>query len=254
MRTIVINNQKGGVGKTTVAVHLAWFLAEEPEARVLFIDLDAQANASSVLSDARQVGLASRLFLDPDYRVQGGAGINVLAADEQLNIIDPQMNVAVPRMAKAFAHLENEFDYCVIDTPPAWGARNYAALLVTDYVISPIDLESFALQGVATLRKQIRLVEEQGRKGRKVGFLGLLPSRFVSTSPRQRENLKALIAQAGTSLMFEGVLTQRQGYAEAVAVKTPVWQIKKTSAQEAGREARHVLSTIKSRISAPIAA
>lgn len=254
MRTIVINNQKGGVGKTTVAVHLAWFLAEEPEARVLFVDLDAQANASSVLSDERQVGLSSRLFLDPEYRVRGAPGINVLAADEQLNIIDPQMNVAVPRMAKAFAELESEFDYCVIDTPPAWGARNYAALLVTDHVISPIDLESFALQGVATLRKQIRLVEEQGRKGRRVGFLGLLPSRFVSNSPRQRENLKALIAQAGTSLMFEGVLTQRQGYAEAVAVKTPVWNIKKTSAQEAGREARHVLTAIKSRMSAPIAA
>lgn len=254
MRTIVINNQKGGVGKTTVSVHLAWFLAEEAGARVLFIDLDAQANGSAVLSGERQGGLSSGLFLDPAFKVTGEAGITVLRADEKLNLVDPQMNVAVPAMVKAFAGLKDEFDYCVIDTPPAWGARNFAALLVTDYVISPIDLESFALQGVATLRKQIKLVEEQGRKGRKIGFLGLLPSRMVSNSPRQRDNLKALISQAGTSLMFEGVLTQRQGYAEAVAIKSPVWTIKKTSAQDAGREARGVLEKIKSRMSAPVEA
>ena len=63
-----------------------------------------------------------------------------------------------------------------------------------------------------------------------------MPSRLISTSPRQRENLKTLITQAGSSIMFEGVLTQRQGYAEAVSLKQPVWTINKTAAKDAARE------------------
>ncbi|MGJ0396241.1 MAG: ParA family protein [Methylocystis sp.] len=56
MKTIVINNQRGGVGKTTLAVHLAWYLAEA-DRRVLILDLDAQANATDTL--ARHAGNAS---------------------------------------------------------------------------------------------------------------------------------------------------------------------------------------------------
>ena len=74
MKTVVINNEKGGVGKTMIAVHMAWFFAEA-DARVLFIDLDVQRNASSVLAraddapddgslpwQARVVGEAASLF------------------------------------------------------------------------------------------------------------------------------------------------------------------------------------------------
>ena len=59
MRSIVVNNQKGGVGKTMLAVHLAWFLAEEHGARVLFIDLDPQGNASYTLAGERVGGSSS---------------------------------------------------------------------------------------------------------------------------------------------------------------------------------------------------
>ena len=54
--------------------------------------------------------------------------------------------------------------------------------------------------------------------------------------------------------MFEGVVTQRQGYAEALSTKTPVWTIKKSAAQDAARELRGVLATIKDRMAAPVAA
>ena len=87
-----------------------------------------------------------------------------------------------------------------------------------------------------------------------LGFLGLLPSRLISNSPRQRQNLKTLLDHGGTSLMFEGVITQRQGYAEALSTKTPVWTIKKSAAQDAARELRGVLATIKDRMAAPVAA
>src|SRR3989344_8006099 len=65
VKTIVVNNQKGGVGKTMLAVHLAWFLAEERGARVLFIDLDPQGNASYTLAAERTAGLSSSLLFGP---------------------------------------------------------------------------------------------------------------------------------------------------------------------------------------------
>jgi chromosome partitioning protein len=254
VRTIVVNNQKGGVGKTMLAVHLAWFLAEDAGARVLFIDLDPQGNASYTLAGERAGGASSALFFGPDFKLQGQPGITVLRADDRLHGVDAQVNTAVPAMAKRFAALRSEFDYCVIDTPPTWGGRNFAALLVTDFVISPIDLEDYSLQGVGSLRKQVKLVEDQARGGKRIGFLGLLPSRLISTSPRQRENLKTLITTAGASIMFEGVLTQRQGYSEAVSLKQPVWTINKTAAKDAAREIRGVLETIKTRMAASVAA
>jgi chromosome partitioning protein len=254
VKTIVVNNQKGGVGKTMLAVHLAWFLAEERGARVLFIDLDPQGNASYTLDGERNGGSSSALFFGPDVQIEGLPGITVLRADEKLHSVEQNINTAVPAMAKRFAALKDQFDFCVIDTPPTWGGRNFAALLVTDYVISPIDLEDYSLQGVGTLRKQVKLVEDQARGGRRIGFLGLLPSRLVSNSPRQREHLKTLIHQGGTSLMFQGVITQRQGYAEALSTKTPVWTIKKSAAQDAARELRGVLATIKDRMAASIPA
>lgn len=93
-------------------------------------------------------------------------------------------------------------------------------------------------------------VEKNARQGRIIDFLGLLPSRYVSGSPRQRSNLETLLRQDGSRLLFPNqcVLTQRQGYAEALDLKQPVWTIKKTAAQEAGREIRAVLSIIKARL------
>ena len=248
MKTLVVNNQKGGVGKTMLAVHAAWFLAEAG-ARVLFVDLDPQANASSTLSAAR-IGESSRLFLGPPVAIEAGPGVNLLAGDRGLDAVDAQLTHSVIAFADAFARLGGAFEYAVIDTPPTWSGRNYAALMVASSLLAPIDLETYALQGVKQLLAQKAAVERNARQGRPIDFLGLLPSRFQSQSPRQRASLAALLRQQGLRIMFpdHGVITQRQGYAEALDVKTPVWTIRKTAAQDAGREIRGVLAAIKARL------
>jgi chromosome partitioning protein len=248
MKTLVVNNQKGGVGKTMLAVHAAWFLAEAG-ARVLFVDLDPQANASSTLSDAR-IGESSRLFLGPPPSVERGARLSLLAGDCGLDAVDSQLTQSVTAFRDAFAQLNASFDYAVIDTPPTWSGRNYAALMVATSLLAPIDLETYALQGVKQLLAQKTAVERNARHGRPIDFLGLLPSRFQSQSPRQRASLARLLQQQGLRIMFpdHGVITQRQGYAEALDVKAPVWTIRKTAAQAAGREIRGVLEVIKARL------
>ncbi|CAN7640585.1 ParA family protein [Phenylobacterium sp. LjRoot219] len=249
MKTLVINNQKGGVGKTMLAVHAAWFLAESG-ARVLVIDLDPQANASYTLSNARPGGSSADLFFKPDVQVEPHPGVTILAGDRELDAVDAQLTRTVPAFRTAFDRVAGGFDYVVIDTPPTWSGRNYAALMVATSLIAPIDLETYALQGVKQLLAQKGSVEKAARQGRPIDFLGLLPSRFQSQSPRQRDSLQALLRQQGARIMYpgQGVLTQRQGYAEALDLRTPVWMIRKTAAQEAGREIRRVLATMKQRL------
>lgn len=245
MKTLVVNNQKGGVGKTMLACHLAWFLAETPGARVLMVDLDPQANASKVLSKNTDGGLASVLFYGPDFApAPSVAGITVLRADPQLINVESK---DVPAMAQRFAALADRFDYAVIDTPPSWGWRNFAALMVADHLLSPVDLEMFAIDGVTDLRRNLATVEKKARNGRKVDFMGLLASRYQSNSPQQKSNLQKLFASAG-SLMFEGVVTQRQGYAQAMTAQAPVWTLTSTAQKEAGKELRAIVARVKDRM------
>lgn len=249
MKTLVVNNQKGGVGKTMLAVHTAWFLAEAG-ARVLFVDLDPQGNASYSLAAARQAGAGSDLFFAAPREVDGGTGLTLFAGDRGLDRVDGELSKAVLNFRAAFARLAGQFDYAVLDTPPTWSGRNYAALMVASSLVSPIDLETYALQGVKQLWAQKATVEKAARAGRPIDFLGLLPSRFQSNSPRQRQNLAGLLREQGARIMFpdQAVLTQRQGYAEALDLRRPVWMLKKTAAQDAGREIRRVLAAIKSRL------
>lgn len=249
MKTLVINNQKGGVGKTMLAVHAAWFLAET-DARILVIDLDPQANASYTLSSAHAGGASADLFFRPDIELSAQRGVTLLGGDRQLDGVDAQLTRSVLSFRTAFDRVARGFDYVVIDTPPTWSGRNYAALMVATSLIAPIDLETYALQGVKQLFAQKTNVEKAARQGRPIDFLGLLPSRFQSQSPRQRESLQAVLRRQGPGIMYpgQGVLTQRQGYAEALDLRIPVWSIRKTAAQEAGREIRRVLTTMKQRL------
>ena len=251
MQTLVVNNQKGGVGKTLLAVHAAWRLAETG-ARVAAIDLDPQANASFTLSAAHQAGASQNLFTEAGPELVGlpTSGLTLFHADRRLDQVESRLTQAVLAFRRHYEALHPWFDYAVIDTPPTWSGRNYAALMVGTTLVAPIDLETYALQGVKQLLAQKAAVERQARGGRPLDFLGLLPSRFLSTSPRQRANLEALLRQEGSHLMFpdRGLLTQRQGYAEALDVKQPVWTLKKSAAQEAGREIKRVIEITKARL------
>jgi chromosome partitioning protein len=252
MKTLVVNNQKGGVGKTMLCVHAAWYLAEAG-AKVLVIDLDPQANASHSLASERALGKSSALFFEDAPHTPAEPGLSLLAGDRRLDSVDAQLQAAVQRFAGNDQRLRRlGFDYAVIDTPPTWSGRNYAALMVASSLVAPIELETYSLQGIKELLGQKATVERSMRGGRPIDFLGLLPSRYQSNSPRQRQHLEELLSVQGRQLMFPdaGRLTQRQGYAEALDQKVPVWTIPKSAAKVAAEEIRPVLATIKRRLDA----
>ncbi|WP_271599352.1 ParA family protein [Bradyrhizobium sp. CCBAU 45384] len=246
VNTIVINNQKGGVGKTTLAVHLAWFMAEAGR-RVLMIDVDAQGNATDTLR--QHTGpISAADFFKPAIRFVAGEnnGITLAPADSSLTDIDRGNAAAVTSLRQNLADAADRFDVCVIDTPPSLGFRSVACLIAASHVLAPIYLEDYSVKGVKALMQTV--IGVQRRYGRQeTRFLGLLPSNFNTKSPRQRTHLEQLLREAG-KYVFPGQIVARDGYAEAVAERVPVWSLKRRSAQEAGREIRAVLTKIVERL------
>ena len=125
---------------------------------------------------------------------------------------------------------------CVIDTAPALGVRLVAALVSADFVLSPIELEAYSLQGIRMMVSTIQNV----RKGNPaLKFLGILPSKVDSRNPRHQAHLDELRATY-KGLLIPTAVGLRSSVADALALGEPVWTIRKTAARKAVREMREV--------------
>jgi chromosome partitioning protein len=162
-----VANQKGGVGKTTTAVNLSACLAEAGE-RVLLIDLDPQANATSGLG-LRANGASTHELLD-------GAPLESLAKPshvENLDIVMAKSNLAAAAvdlsnrpggeryLAEALAGSLDEYSYVLLDCPPSFGPLTVNALAAADRAIVPVQAEYYALEGLSQLLGTINLVKAQ---------------------------------------------------------------------------------------------
>lgn len=236
MKSLVIANQKGGVGKTALVAHLAFDFAERG-LRVLVVDLDTQANASFTLRNHTILGEASALFGEKPPKVVGKPGINLFRADAPLaNLESRNLQESASRLRNNFRALAKEFDVCVIDTAPALGVRLVAALVSADFVLSPIELEAYSLQGIRMMVSTIQNV----RKGNPaLKFLGILPSKVDSRNPRHQAHLDEL-RTTYKGLLLPTAIGLRSSVADALALGEPVWTIRKTAARKAVREMRGV--------------
>jgi chromosome partitioning protein len=161
MRIIAVANQKGGVGKTTTSVNLAACLAEKG-VRVLLLDLDSQANASSALGYPPQPGGSLyRVLLGEDWL----EGKIVQTRFPTLSIIPSEMELAgievelaraenhLTRLADVLAPLKSSarFDVLLIDCAPSLGILMTSALAAADGLLIPIQCEYFGLEGLAKI-------------------------------------------------------------------------------------------------------
>jgi chromosome partitioning protein len=172
MKIIAVANQKGGVGKTTTAVNLGWALAEQGQ-RILIIDLDPQGNATSALGlqEIENGGLYECL-LGGDSVVDKvlptrREGLFLVPAD--LDLAGAEIEIArmtdhLTRLARALTVLRNDqtFDFILLDCPPSLGILMTNALAAADELLTPIQCEYFALEGLV---KIVRVVDQVRNSG-----------------------------------------------------------------------------------------
>lgn len=169
-RTIVIANQKGGVGKTTTAINLSAALAEQNQ-KVLVIDIDPQGNTTSgfgIEKDEEENTIYELLLGECEIE-----DCTIITEFDDLAIIPSNINLAAAEieligteekefiLKKAIDTVREKYDYIIIDCPPSLNMLTINAMCAADTVLVPIQCEYYALEGLTQLIHTINLVKER---------------------------------------------------------------------------------------------
>ncbi|MEY3013207.1 MAG: hypothetical protein RIT45_1942 [Pseudomonadota bacterium] len=221
---LAVAAQKGGVGKTTTAVHLAAGLAARHGRRVLLLDLDAQGHVASSMRAHMRGGADASLsdvLLGREADLGRAAvatdidGLFVSAADRSLGQTETALAGKMGReliLRRALAKVRGHYDVVVLDCPPNLGLLTLNALSAADRVLVPCDLSILSLEGVDALRETLHTLD--ATFGRAPEVLGLVHTRVDRRNVKQNAAIRAAVEDryAGWTLPVEiGVNTALSG-------------------------------------------
>lgn len=169
-KVIAISNQKGGVGKTTTAINLAYYVAEAGR-KVLLVDFDPQGNATTgygIDKNTAKLNCYDMLMADcsaKDVIVPTKyTNLSILPSHKDLAGAEVSL-VPVPAresaLKRALTPIKNDYDYIFIDCPPSLGLLTLNALVASTSVLIPIQSEFFALEGLTQLMNTFQIVKQR---------------------------------------------------------------------------------------------
>lgn len=210
MRSTVIFNLKGGVGKTTTVIHMAQLLHRDFNARVLVVDCDPQCNltqffgvepkrrsTSVLLKTGWYDGAASDFILRTE-----APGLDIIAADDNLMELDlSQLKTdLIKKMCFRMMCLElcksGTYDYVLFDCPPAFNSACAAALIAADDVVIPIKLDAFSVAGMANVMCQVKNMQ---RINHRLRVAGVLPTMWYHSE--EIANAESILRQSGLTVL-----------------------------------------------------
>lgn len=220
-KIISIANQKGGVGKTTTAVNLSSALAVL-EKKVLLVDCDPQANATSGLGvnpDELEYSVYECLLgqVDAENVIYETDTPNLDLLPTRIDLVGAEVELVGEKDREHFLQrvldpLRDQYEYIIIDCSPSLGLITLNALTASDSVIIPIQSEYFALEGLGKLLNTVRIV--QTRLNPKLAIEGLLITMYDNRLRLARQVVEDVRSHFG-SLVFDTIIFRNTKLAEA---------------------------------------
>jgi chromosome partitioning protein len=273
--TISLLNMKGGVGKTTLAVNLAWHFYHHEKKAVLLVDLDPQFNATQYVMDfanfakhRTNAGTIADLFIDQprlelrvkklkadpsaalyQVKVDGAAKLDLLPSELDLGWVVKNPAQMEYRLEKVLCSLRPKYDYIFIDCAPTDSVLTTMALTASDYVVVPIRPDRFSILGFQNLAKTIDDFRANCNDEHHVKTLGIVFTQVTGTTPVEADCMAQirLIAKKQKDYVFTAALRYSNSFTRAVKDQTPIFQTAYAQA-DVRNAAKDIADEMKARI------
>ena len=253
MKTVILSNQKGGVGKTTLTREIGIYLSSLAH-RVLLVDCDPQGNLTKSIVDESEEGLYDALTDGGLSPVPVNEKLSLFAGDFRLALLEKSLIGEIDAYSRLRDLLSDSalaaFDYIFLDTPPSLGVLTVNALTAAQHLVIPMNPSLYSMQGTNDLMRTVSKVRANLNPA--LSLLGVIINAYDSVPVITRQ-IREEIERSFGAKVFATVLSKSIRIEEAIAARQGVIHHKHLGASRAREEVRALGDELLRRLEASMA-